>query len=515
MNWSREITGREAFLLYDTYGFPLEVTTELLAERDMVVDQAGFDAEMDRQRQRARAASAGFSGDAEQRRIYEQLGVDHTEFLGYEGTTAESVVIGMIKDGVLVDSVSEDEEVEVVLRKTPFYAEKGGQIGDTGRLTNGNANVSVTNTQNPYARLTVHTAHIDGGQLRVGDAVTAEVDFERREQIRRNHTATHLLHAALREIIGPHVRQSGSLVAPDRLRFDFTHMSPLAKDEIRAVQDRVNEKIRANRDVHIHHTTYSKAIDDGALAFFGDTYDNEVRTVRIDHPWSFELCGGTHMDHTGGIGAFMITSESGIGAGVRRMEALTGVGAEQAISEFSDVLDSLSASLSTPVDQLVSRTQTLLDEVDTYRQRVAALEDQVLAASLGGGSSDPSSQQFTVKCGGVDVPVEVRRIPASNSAALRRASDSMRTQMGTGIAVLGADFDGRPLIMVMVTKDLVEKGLHAGQIVRQLGQIMGGGGGGGPHLAQAGGRDPSKLDAAFEAARGVIEEAANSAGEPT
>ena len=513
MNWSRGITGREAFLLYDTYGFPLEVTTELLAERDMVVDQEGFDAEMERQRERARAASAGFGGDAEQRRVYEQLGVDYTEFLGYEGTTAESVVIGMIKDGALVDSASEGEDVEVVLRKSPFYAEKGGQIGDTGRLTTDSANVTVTDTQNPYAHLAVHYAHIDDGTLKVGDTVTASVDYERREQIRRNHTATHLLHAALREIIGPHVRQSGSLVAPDRLRFDFTHMSPLTKDEIRAVQDRVNEKIRANRNVHIHHTTYSKAIDDGALAFFGDTYDNEVRTVRIDHPWSFELCGGTHMDHTGGIGAFMITSESGIGAGVRRMEALTGIGAEQAISEFSDVLNSLSASLSTPVDQLVNRTQTLLGEVDNYRERVAALEDQLLAASLGGGSSDPSGQEFTVQCGDIDAPVEVRRIPASNSAALRRASDSMRDQMGTGIAVLGAEFDGRPLMMVMVTKDLVEKGMHAGNIVRRLGQVMGGGGGGGPHLAQAGGRDPAKLDDAFAAAREVIEEAANSPGD--
>ena len=230
LNWSREITGREAFRLYDTYGFPLEVTTELLAERDMVVDQAGFDAEMDRQRQRARAASAGFSGDAEQRRIYEQLGVDHTEFLGYEGTTAESVVIGMIKDGALIESASEGEDVEVVLRKTPFYAEKGGQIGDTGHLMSGNAQVTVTDTQSPYARLSVHNAHIDEGELRVGDTVTAAVDYERREQIRRNHTATHLVHAALREIIGPHVRQSGSLVAPDRLRFDFTHMSPLTKE---------------------------------------------------------------------------------------------------------------------------------------------------------------------------------------------------------------------------------------------------------------------------------------------
>ena len=512
-NWSREITGREAFLLYDTYGFPLEVTTELLAERDMVVDQAGFDAEMERQRERARAASAGFGGDSEQRRVYEQLGVDHTEFLGYEATVAESEVIGMIKDGALIDSASGGDEVEVVLRKTPFYAEKGGQIGDTGRLTSDAAAVTVTDTQNPYAHLAVHYARIDGGTLNVGDAVTAEVDFKRREQIRRNHTATHLLHAALREIIGPHVRQSGSLVAPDRLRFDFTHMSPLTKNEIREVQDRVNEKIRANSDVHIQHTTYSKAIDDGALAFFGDTYDNEVRTVRIDHPWSFELCGGTHMDHTGGIGAFMITSESGIGAGVRRMEALTGIGAEQAIEEYSDVLNSLSASLSTPVDQLVNRTQSLLDEVDNYRDRVAALEDQLLAASLGGGTSDPSGQEFTVKCGDIDAPVEVRRIPASNAAALRRASDSMRDQMGTGIAVLGAEFDGRPLMMVMVTKDLVGRGMHAGNIVRRLGEIMGGGGGGGPHLAQAGGRDPSKLDDAFAAAREVIEEAANSPGD--
>ena len=513
VDWSRGITGREAFLLYDTYGFPLEVTTELLAERDMVVDQAGFDAEMERQRERARAASAGFGGDAEQRRVYEQLGVDYTEFLGYDGTTAQSVVIGMIKDGGLVDSASEGEDVEVVLRKSPFYAEKGGQIGDTGRLSTDSADITVTDTQNPYAHLAVHYAHIDDGTLSVGDTVTASVDYERREQIRRNHTATHLLHAALREIIGPHVRQSGSLVAPDRLRFDFTHMSPLTRDEIRAVQDRVNEKIRANRDVHIHHTTYSKAIDDGALAFFGDTYDNEVRTVRIDHPWSFELCGGTHMDHTGGIGAFMITSESGIGAGVRRMEALTGIGAEQAISEFSDVLNSLSASLSTPVDQLVNRTQTLLDEVDNYRERVASLEDQLLAASLGGRSSDPSGQEFTVQCGDIEAPVEVRRIPASNSAALRRASDSMRDQMGTGVAVLGAEFDGRPLIMVMVTKDLVEKGMHAGNIVSRLGQIMGGGGGGGPHLAQAGGRDPAKLDDAFAEAREVIEEAANSPGD--
>ena len=513
VNWPREITGREAFLLYDTYGFPLEVTTELLAERDMVVDQAGFDAEMERQRERARAASAGFGGDAEQRRVYEQLGVDHTEFLGYEGTTAKSTVIGMIKDGALIDSASEGEEVEVVLRETPFYAEKGGQIGDTGRLTSDNTRVTVTDTQNPYAHLVVHYARIDGGTLSVGDAVSLSVDHDRRERIMRNHTATHLLHAALREIIGPHVRQSGSLVAPDRLRFDFTHMSPLTKDEIRGVQDRVNEKIRANRDVHIHHTTYSKAIDDGALAFFGDTYDNDVRTVRIDHPWSFELCGGTHMDHTGGIGAFMITSESGIGAGVRRMEALTGIGAEQAISEISDVLNSLSASLSTPIDQLVNRTQALLAEVDAQRDRVAALEDQLVTASLGSGSSDSSGQQFKVRCGDVDAQVEVRRIPASNAAALRRASDSMRDQMGSGISVLGAEFDGRPLMMVMVTKDLVGKGMHAGNIVRQLGKIMGGGGGGGPHLAQAGGRDPSKLDDAFAAAREVIEEAATSQGE--
>ncbi len=510
--WPTEISGREAFLLYDTYGFPVEVTRELLAERNMTLDVDGFEDEMEKQRNRARAASAGFGGDAEQRRVYERVGVDFTQFLGYETTTAESVVLAIIRDGDLANSASKGDAIEVVLRETPFYAEKGGQIGDTGRLTTDTATLDVTDTQSPYARLAVHAARLTQGKISVGDTVTAEVDSDRREQIRRNHTATHLLHAALREIIGPHVRQSGSLVAPDRLRFDFTHMSPLDGKEIRAVQERVNQKIRDNADVHVHTTTYSKAIEDGALAFFGDTYDNEVRTVGIDHPWSYELCGGTHMARTGGIGAFVITSETGIGAGVRRLEALTGIGAENAIQERFGVLERLSETLSAPVIQLETRTRALLDEIETYRRRVATLEDQVVSASLGNAAGEKSGTQFEVALDTTNFQVEVRRIPAANSDALRRAADRMREQMRTGAAVLGATFNGRALVMVMVTADLVGKGLNAGNIVQKLGKALGGGGGGGPHLAQAGGRDPAKLDAALASAREVIEEAARMAG---
>ncbi len=510
--WPTEISGAEAFLLYDTYGFPVEVTRELLADREMTLDERGFDEEMERQRVRARAASAGFGGDAELRRVYERLGIDYTEFLGYTATTADSIVLGIIKNGELADSLPAGDSAEIVLRETPFYAEKGGQIGDTGRITSDDANASVTNAYSPYARLTVHSARVDDGELKVGDTVRAEVDAHRREQIRRNHTATHLLHAALREIIGAHVRQAGSLVAPDRLRFDFTHMSPLGREEIRALQDRVNEKIRDNAQVHVHHTTYSKAIEEGALAFFGDTYDNEVRTVGIDHPWSYELCGGTHMSRTGGIGVFVITSESGIGAGVRRLEALTGLGAENAIADGFGVLDRLSATLNTPVGELETRTSGLLEEIDTYRRRVADLEDQLVSASLGGGNGAQSESQFKVALENDEFPVEVRRIPASNSDALRRAADRMRQQMGTGVAILGTTFNNRCLVMAMVTSDLVQRGINAGSIVKRLGKTMGGGGGGGPHLAQAGGRDQSKLDEALASAREVIEDAARSAG---
>ncbi|MEX0762500.1 MAG: alanine--tRNA ligase [Dehalococcoidia bacterium] len=502
--WADEISGREAFLLYDTYGFPFEVTRELLEEKSLKVDQDEFSREMDAQRARGRAAGAKFGGDSSQRRVYEEIGIDETKFLGYETTTADSVVDGLIKAGRVVESASEGDEVEIILRETPFYAERGGQIGDAGVIRSKDSLVEVINTRSPYGHVNAHYGTVRQGQIKIGDAVTAEVDAERRERIRRNHTATHLVHAALREIVGTHVRQAGSLVAPDRLRFDFTHMSPLTPEQIKAVQDRVNEKIRENVGVQVHWTTYGEAIEEGALAFFGDKYENEVRTIKIDAPWSYELCGGTHMDRTGGIGTFVIVSETGIGSGMRRLEAITGKGTEEAIWERFGTVDRLSSTLRAPLPDLETRTKTVLTELDGMRRKVADLEEKLLQASLGGGDTG-ESQSFSVEVDGTNAPVQVNRVPATTADALRRTGDHLRNRIGSGILVLGSVIEERPVVVVMVTQDLTKKGFHAGNIAKGLASIMGGGGGGRPDVAQAGGRDAAKLDEALASVGKVIE----------
>jgi alanyl-tRNA synthetase len=340
------------------------------------------------------------------------------------------------------------------------------------------------------------------------------VDGERREKIMRNHTATHLVHAALREILGPHVRQSGSVVAPDHLRFDFTHMAPMTPGETRAVQDRVNEKIRHNRPVEVHWTIYSKAVEEGALAFFGDTYENEVRTIRIDPPWSYELCGGTHMEATGGIGVFIITSETGIGSGVRRLVAVTGVGAEQAIYDRFGAVDQLSQLLKVPGEELSNRTRSLVSDLAAARREIQNLEEQVLRASVAGSSngSEQKSYDFTVDGpDGKPINAEVKAVPASNVDALRRTADHIRDRLKSGIVVLGAVIDERPMVIVMVTKDLTKSGLNAGDIAREVAAKMGGGGGGSPVVAQAGGREPGQLEAALESTQAVVRAALGSA----
>jgi alanyl-tRNA synthetase len=528
-NWQKTISGKEAFLLYDTYGFPVEVTRELAEERELRVDLKGFEAEMTAQRERGRAAGQKFGGDAAQRRVYEDLGVDDTPFLGYHATSADSVVIGIVRDGEPVQSAKTGDRIEVVLRETPFYAEKGGQVGDTGTVTGAGFKIEITDTQNPYARLVSHTGLVREGVVKTGDPVRAEVDAARRERIRRNHTATHLLHAALREVVGEHVRQAGSLVAPDRLRFDFTHMAPLTQAELKAVQDRVNEQIRANTEVNIEHTTYAAAVGKGALAFFGDKYENDVRAVCIvgvgedhGHPgapgqhecWSYELCGGTHMDRTGGIGACVIVSETGIGAGMRRLEALTGAGAEELIWDRFGVLSRLSASLRTPVDGLEARTGALQAELDAARKKLIELEDRALRASLSGGPAE-RSRELRVEMNGHTAPVHVSRTEANTADALRRAGDHLRDKLGSGVLVLGAVIEGQPSVVVMVTKDLNAKGFHAGNIARGIANILGGGGGGRPDVAQAGGKDPARLNEALAAIERVIKESnsANSGGQ--
>ena len=495
--------------LYDTYGFPIEMTAEVSAERGIEVDHDAVEAEMEELRARSRASASMFASDTDVDSLYRSFGIEEVPFLGYRTLTADAEVIGMVKGGRLVDGASAGEEVEILLAETPFYAARGGQIGDAGWMRNAEANVRVDDCQAPYGHLNVHSCEIESGSVYVGDVLTVEVDGDRREKIRRNHTATHLVHAALREVLGTHVRQSGSLVAPDYLRFDFTHMDALTQDEIRKVQDRVNLSIRENIPVDVHWTTYGMAVEEGALAFFGDTYEHDVRTVRIDAPWSYELCGGTHMDATGGIGIFVIVGQSGIGSGIRRIEALTGVGAEQEIQRRFEIVDSVAARLRVDKNSVLDRAEALLSELDETRRRADQLEEQLLRRSVDGEASAAELLDFQLDVDGTDVPVQVRSIPASSVEAMRRTGDHMRDRLGSGVVVLGSVVDERPVIIVMATSDLAGKTVHAGEIAKGISATIGGGGGGRPDAAQAGARDPSRIDEALRNARSIVESLAN------
>ena len=501
--WKNRISGAEAFVLYDTYGYPIEVTEEVAADAGMSIDHDGFAVEMEAQRERGRAAG-GFGGNKDSTRVYEGLGIEDTPFVGYETLVSNTSVIAIVVGEKSVDSASKGDEVAVVLTETPFYAARGGQVGDTGMISGEGFDIEVTDTKSPYAHVNVHFGTVTSGSVTPGATVTATVDGDRRERIRRNHTATHLVHAALREIIGSHVRQAGSVVDAGRLRFDFTNMQALTKDQIRAVQDRVNEKIRLNRPVTVHWTTYGEAVEEGALAFFGDTYDNEVRTIKIDAPWSYELCGGTHMAHTGGIGAFVIVSETGIGSGMRRMEAITGLAAEQAIFERFGALDDIAARFRVPVSEASSRVDALARDLDKSRKEVAQLEEQLLRASVSGGSSGNSVRGFDIETGSTTVRIEVSEVQASNVGVLRKTGDHLKDQIGQGVIVIGSVINGRPMVVVMATGDTVKAGIHAGDIAKSLASKMGGGGGGSPSVAQAGGKNADQLAAALESTEQVI-----------
>tara|TARA_B100000959_G_scaffold275222_1_gene328305 strand:- start:304 stop:3117 length:2814 start_codon:yes stop_codon:yes gene_type:complete len=519
LNWPNMVSGTEAFLLYDTYGFPPELVREDALDRYMVLtgdsapefagdgemdrllDRVGFEEQMEAQRERGRASGSMFGGDIASRRVYESLGIDDTPFRGYETLTVDTQVVGIIKDGDSTPEANEGDQVEIILHETPFYAERGGQMGDAGIVASDGVEVEITDTQNSYSQVNVHTAVIKSGAVHVGDSVAATVNEERRERIRRNHTATHLVHSALRQVLGTHVRQTGSLVAPDRLRFDFTHVAAMTPDEIRQVQDIVNDKIRENHDVIVEWSSYREAIDRGALAFFGDKYEADVRTIQIDAPWSYELCGGTHMAHTGGIGAFFITTETGIGSGTRRLEALTGKGAEEYQRERFGVLADISAKLRTPVLDLNARIEAQLDELDEARRTVARLEREAL---LGGGGSGPSASESAVDVDGAKVIVLEKS--GVNAKGLRELGDHLRDQLGSGIVVVGGELEGKPTVIAMVTRDLVEQGHNAGAIVRGIAEIMNGRGGGSADVAQAGGSDPSLLGKALEAAPNVVRE---------
>ncbi|MYA19994.1 MAG: alanine--tRNA ligase [Chloroflexi bacterium] len=507
---SRRVPGREMFTLYDTHGLPPELTRELAAARGYDVDEDGFEAEMAAQRERSRGET-GFSdygGDEAER--FAALGLD-SAFLGYEALEAQSAVVALFADGERVDRLDAGAEGEVVLGATAFYAEAGGQVGDRGEIISGSGRFRVDDTQ-PFGGVHVHRGEVVEGALAEGEAAEARVDPAWRAGSRRNHTATHLLHAALREVLGQHVRQAGSLVAPDHLRFDYTHPQAPAAAELREAQRLVNAKIRDDIAQETFILPYEEAIDRGAIAFFEDRYTSEVRMVEYCEArvapgaahrhtpacFSRELCGGTHLHSTGGVGNFVITGDSSIGAGLRRIEALTGPEAERYIEERLELVDDLSQRFKAPPAEIAARIDALEEQLADERRRA-----QAQSASRAAGVAEELADQAE-HLDGVQLLVAV--VEADSADALRGMADRLRERMDSAFVTLGAVIGDRPQLLALATDDVVARGLRADEVVKAAGALVGGGGGGRPGLAQAGGRDASRLGEALEAARALARE---------
>jgi len=499
----KEVPGEEVFRLYDTYGFPLELTAEIARENGFSLDPTGFEHKMQEQRERARAAQKFGLGE---KSPYAELGFEYSEFAGYEQLKVESKVVGLLAGGQRVEVASTGQEVEVILSRTPFYGEMGGQVGDKGEIRGRQGRMVVEDTQRPLPELMVHRGRVVEGELRVGDWVEAEVDAARRWDIAQNHTATHLLQAALRGVLGTHVRQAGSLVAPERLRFDFTHPLPLSSEELEEVQRQVNENIRRNLKVEASIVPYSRAIESGALALFGEKYGDRVRMVEIKAPdggrVSAELCGGTHVKNTGEIGFFQVVSERGIGSGLRRIEAVTGRGAEAFLRERLSALEKAAVLLESSPEEVPEKLSGLISELGEVRRRAKDLELELLRRL----AEDLLSQVERVD----GVAVVAARASASNMELLRQMGDFLKEKLGSVVVVLAVIWDNRPRFLCMVTPDLVARGLHAGKLVKRIAQVTGGSGGGKAEIGQAGGRDRSKLDQALKIVPRLVKEALQS-----
>ncbi|MFH1032248.1 MAG: alanine--tRNA ligase [Chloroflexota bacterium] len=489
----KEISGEDAFRLYDTYGFPVELTKEIAAGRGFSVDLDGFEKEMEKQRERARATKK--FGLAEKEAELKGLEVPATKFTGYHNLGQKTSILDILVDGGSVETIKEGQEAGLILESTPFYGEMGGQVGDTGEIRGSFGRFVVTNTIRPQPDIIVHQGKIAEGSLTVGDEVTAEVDNERRLDIARNHTATHLLQAALRQVLGEHIQQKGSLVTPDRLRFDFSHLIGMTREEIEKVNQFVNERIRQDLKVSDEEVPYKQAIAEGVIALFEEKYGDTVRAVKVGSPAvSAELCGGTHLSSTGEIGFFHIVSESSIGSGLRRIEAVTGRGVENYIKESFSDLEKIAGLLEAKPEEAVDKAASVMTELKDERKQTLSLEREL---------SRRIAESLTVE-EVKGVKLIVARVPSFRIDALREMSDLLREKLTSVIVVLGTVYEERPLFLATVTPDLVAKGYNAGDIVKKVAKVTGGGGGGKPAMAQAGGKDKSKLDEALRLVKTLI-----------
>lgn len=486
---SKQISGQEAFKLYDTYGFPFDLTEDYALEHGLSVDREGFERAMEEQRERARAAREDADSMQVQGGVLRDIKVA-SQFVGYEQSSVDAKILAIVYKDQLVQSLESGQECQVILDLTPFYAESGGQIADRGMIEGEDFLLRVKDVQKAPNGQHLHTVLIEEGTLRTDAAVKAVIDQTARKEIVKNHTATHLLHQALKDVLGRHVNQAGSLVAPDRLRFDFSHFGSLSKEEIEQIEQIVNEKIWNGLDVEIMIKPLQEAKQMGAMALFGEKYGEIVRVVKVGE-YSLELCGGCHVKNTSEIGLFKIVSESGIGAGIRRIEAVTGKAAYQYLNQllniFKEAADDLKANLTDVPKKIEALHQQIKD---------LSRENESLKARLSHIEADNLINQ-AVEINGIKVLSA--RVNATDMNQLRNLTDELKTKLGSAIIVLGAVNGDKVNIVASVSKELIEKGYHAGNLVKEVAMRCGGGGGGRPDMAQAGGKDPQKLDEALKA----------------
>ncbi|MCY7715843.1 alanine--tRNA ligase [Bacillus altitudinis] len=486
-NGSSQISGKDVFKLYDTYGFPVELTEEYAEDENMTVDREGFQLEMEKQRERARNARQDVGSMQVQGGALGDIKAEST-FIGYENLTADARIIELLQNGEIVTEAHEGETVQILLDETPFYAESGGQVADKGTLKSAEAIIDIKDVKKAPNGQHVHEGVVVSGTVQKGIEVTAEVESALRKGIVKNHTATHLLHQALKDVLGSHVNQAGSLVNENRLRFDFSHFGQVTKEELSQIEKIVNEKIWEGISVAIDLKPIAEAKEMGAMALFGEKYGDIVRVVQVGD-YSIELCGGCHVQNTAEIGLFKIASESGIGAGTRRIEAVTGKGAYEELNDQLAILEKAANELKSNTKDVPKRIASLqadLKEVQRENESLLAKLSQAEAGSI---------LEKVIEVGGVNVLTE--KVNAKDMNHLRTMVDDLKAKLGSAVIVLGAVQNGKVNISAGVTKDVIEKGLHAGKLVKQAAEICGGGGGGRPDMAQAGGKQPEKLEEAL------------------
>ncbi|MCH8311931.1 MAG: alanine--tRNA ligase [Nitrospinae bacterium] len=485
---SNVIPGEEIFKLYDTYGFPVDLTQEMARDSGVELNMAGFDRAMQSQKEKAQASWKGF-GEKEVAPFFKDFikTSPATVFKGYGNTHGEGTVLAILKENVPIETASQGDQVELLMDQTPFYGESGGQVGDKGLAYHQGVHLEMLNAIKPVPELIVHKARVSSGTLKVSDKLKLEVDAETRASTALNHTATHLLHAALHEVLGDHVKQAGSLVAPDRLRFDYTHFSPLTEREKTRIQNLVNEKIRANIPVETREMKIEEAMQAGAMALFGEKYGSEVRVVSVPG-FSKELCGGTHISATGEIGLFQIVSEGGIASGVRRIEAVTGKAACEKIQKDSETLGGIRSLLKVQPEEELNRLKKLLEKTRETEKEIAGLKEK-LVSGKGSGLLD------NVKKIG-DISLLVKRVEGMDPKTLRTFIDNAKNQIKSGVIVVGTATNGKVMLAAGVTKDLTDR-FQAGTIIEEIAGIVGGSGGGRPDMAQAGGTRVDKIDEAL------------------